>query len=344
MGQKKYTEDFKRKVGEAAAKGEKTFKQLSEEFGVHTTLVSNWKKGFKLGKFDNLEKKRSKYTEDFKKQVGEAAVKGEKTLKLLSDEFGVHTTLISNWKKDFLSGKFENKSKTAKSDNKVVSGEQSSILKKLCDRLGYDKLYREKHGSDLSYYTFEIKGLIDEFYYDEEDEALMEDLEGLCSELEDLVSKADIANIGELAVAVKIFESLGLYPDGLLEKPLELATTWRETIEMFEEVSKSVDYNSEKSKESFINTVVGLMFVGIEHAIEEGDEDGINTWIYAIGLNERYDDGCGFFPEIIDGMTDSTQGFLEEFYDVDYDDDDNRNFEDGTTNWDGVVEHFRRMM
>jgi transposase-like protein len=53
MARKKYTDEFKKQVGEAAAKGDKTFKQLSKQFDVHTTLVSNWKKDFLSGKFDD---------------------------------------------------------------------------------------------------------------------------------------------------------------------------------------------------------------------------------------------------------------------------------------------------
>jgi transposase-like protein len=351
MGRKKYTEYFKKKIGEAAAKGDKTFKQLSEEFGVHTTLVSNWKKSFMSGKFENLKKGQRKYTEDFKKQVGEAAAKGDKTLKLLSEEFGVHTTLVSNWKKDFLSGKFENKkneSATSKfggeyNTNSEDKGEFSSILKKLCDRLGYDKRYQEKHGSELNYYPPQIKKMVEEFYYDEEDDGLIADLEVLCSELEDSISKADLSNIGKLAIEEGIFEQLELYPEtSALEKALKLAGNWKETIEIFNKISKNVDQDSEKSVQDYVDNVIGLMCVGLEHAITSGDEDGVYTWVCGVCGNERYPDGeLSSFGFGIDYNGDIIQvpamDLLEYSYKIDFDDEDLRHFEDQTMNWGAVA-------
>jgi transposase-like protein len=64
MGRKKYTDEFKKQVGEAAAKGNKTFKQLSEEFDVHTTLVSNWKKDVLSGKYTNTGNKDTENIDD----------------------------------------------------------------------------------------------------------------------------------------------------------------------------------------------------------------------------------------------------------------------------------------
>lgn len=44
MGAKKFTADFKAKVAIAALKGQKTINELTAEFGVHATQISNWKK------------------------------------------------------------------------------------------------------------------------------------------------------------------------------------------------------------------------------------------------------------------------------------------------------------
>lgn len=43
MGRRKYTEDFKREVGRAAAERDMTLKELGKKFGVHPTLVRNWR-------------------------------------------------------------------------------------------------------------------------------------------------------------------------------------------------------------------------------------------------------------------------------------------------------------
>lgn len=43
MGREKYTEEFRRRVGTAAMEEGATLKSIGEKFGVHPTLVRNWK-------------------------------------------------------------------------------------------------------------------------------------------------------------------------------------------------------------------------------------------------------------------------------------------------------------
>jgi transposase-like protein len=48
--------------------------------------------------------KRKQYTAAFKAQVALAALKGDKTINELAGHFGVHPTLIQDWKKLLLHG------------------------------------------------------------------------------------------------------------------------------------------------------------------------------------------------------------------------------------------------
>jgi transposase-like protein len=48
--------------------------------------------------------KRKQYTASFKAQVALAALKGDKTINELASPFGVHPTLIQDWKKHLLTG------------------------------------------------------------------------------------------------------------------------------------------------------------------------------------------------------------------------------------------------
>jgi putative transposase len=48
--------------------------------------------------------KRKQYTPAFKAQVALAALKGDRTVNELAGQFGVHPTLIHEWKKHLLAG------------------------------------------------------------------------------------------------------------------------------------------------------------------------------------------------------------------------------------------------
>ena len=51
-----------------------------------------------------MASKRKQYTAAFKAQVALAALKGDKTVNELASQFGVHPTLIHDWKKHLLAG------------------------------------------------------------------------------------------------------------------------------------------------------------------------------------------------------------------------------------------------
>jgi transposase-like protein len=48
--------------------------------------------------------KRKQHSAEFKARVAMTALSGEKTLAELSAEFGVHPTMISNWKQELVTG------------------------------------------------------------------------------------------------------------------------------------------------------------------------------------------------------------------------------------------------
>jgi len=49
-----------------------------------------------------MSNKRKQYKPEFKAKVALAALKNEETIAELSKRFGVHPTMISNWKKSLL--------------------------------------------------------------------------------------------------------------------------------------------------------------------------------------------------------------------------------------------------
>ncbi len=51
-----------------------------------------------------MSKKRTQYKPEFKAKVALAALKNDETLAELSARFGIHPTMISNWKRALLDG------------------------------------------------------------------------------------------------------------------------------------------------------------------------------------------------------------------------------------------------
>ena len=51
-----------------------------------------------------MSKKRNRYTPEFKAKVALAALKNEETISELAARFGVHPTMINNWKRALLEG------------------------------------------------------------------------------------------------------------------------------------------------------------------------------------------------------------------------------------------------
>ena len=51
-----------------------------------------------------MSKKRNRYTAEFKAKVALAALKNEETTSELAARFGVHPTMITNWKRALLDG------------------------------------------------------------------------------------------------------------------------------------------------------------------------------------------------------------------------------------------------
>ena len=49
-----------------------------------------------------MSKKRTQYSPEFRAKVALAAIRNEKTAAELSSKFGIHPTMISNWKRTLL--------------------------------------------------------------------------------------------------------------------------------------------------------------------------------------------------------------------------------------------------
>jgi len=78
---KSFSKEFKAKVAFEALKGDRTMAELSNEFGVHASQITKWKKelangitGIFAGKGDPDEKSKDKLIEELYKRIGQIEV------------------------------------------------------------------------------------------------------------------------------------------------------------------------------------------------------------------------------------------------------------------------------
>ena len=75
--------------------------------------------------------KRKSHTAAFKAQVALAAIKGDKTVNEVAAQFGVHPTLIHDWKKKLLAGATTVFEGTAKTPPTVADTHQAELFEQI---------------------------------------------------------------------------------------------------------------------------------------------------------------------------------------------------------------------
>ena len=77
---KQYNPEFKAKVALAALKNEETIAELSKRFGVHPTMISNWKKSLLegaaniFGKGNKAKKQNETQVDELYREIGKLKV------------------------------------------------------------------------------------------------------------------------------------------------------------------------------------------------------------------------------------------------------------------------------
>lgn len=87
---KRYSAEFKAKVALAALRNEETISELASRFGVHPTMINNWKRALTEGAvdiFDKGQKSRRKMeltVDELYRQIGQLKVERDFLSKRLS--------------------------------------------------------------------------------------------------------------------------------------------------------------------------------------------------------------------------------------------------------------------
>ena len=78
-----------------------------------------------------MARKRKSYTPAFKAQVALAALKGDRTANELAGHFGVHPTLIGDWKKQLLAAAEQVFANGAKADAADAEAQKAELFEQI---------------------------------------------------------------------------------------------------------------------------------------------------------------------------------------------------------------------
>ena len=159
--------------------------------------------------------------------------------------------------------------------------------------------------------------------------------ESLCELGLSISSDLDIQDIWKYAAIFYTLKEFGYseIDENVQSTASELSGSWEDAVTILSKKISETDVISdadEKDITDLVDYIIGCMFLGVEAALNDSDDEGIEAWVMGFGNPLEYDDPVGDIimsldSSVRDGLLDSFIQALLSLYSVnvdDYRDDD----------------------
>ncbi len=176
--------------------------------------------------------------------------------------------------------------------------------------------------------------------------------ESLCELGLSISSDLDIQDIWKYAAifyTLKEFFGYSEIDENVQSTASELSGSWEDAVTILSKKISETDVISdadEKDITDLVDYIIGCMFLGVEAALNDSDDEGIEAWVMGFGNPLEYDDPVGDIimsldSSVRDGLLDSFIQALLSLYSVDV--DDYRDNDEGV-DWDQVSDAVKQLM
>ena len=176
--------------------------------------------------------------------------------------------------------------------------------------------------------------------------------ESLCELGLSISSDLDIQDIWKYAAIFYTLNELGFdCLENVQRTASELSGSWEDAVTILSKKISETDVPSdadEKDITDFVDYIIGCMFLGVEAALNDSDDEGIDAWVMGVGsicdddhpVGDIISKACEDFS-IRDNLCDSFIQALLSLYSVDV--DDYRDNDEGV-DWDQVSGAVKQLM
>jgi len=176
--------------------------------------------------------------------------------------------------------------------------------------------------------------------------------ESLCELGLSISSDLDIQDIWKYAAifyTLKEFFGYSEIDENVQSTASELSGSWEDAVTILSKKISETDVISdadEKDITDLVDYIIGCMFLGVEAALNDSDDEGIEAWVMGFGNPLEYDDPVGDIimsldSSVRDGLLDSFIQALLSLYSVNV--DDYRDDDEGV-DWDQVSGALKQLM